>query len=47
MNFVASHEPPPEMVEDFFRGNLSTGLSVAVSAHLEMSGWYASACQSV
>ena len=47
MNFVASHEPPQEMVEDFFRGNLSTGLSVAVSAHLEMSGGYASACQSV
>jgi putative transcriptional regulator len=35
------------LVEDFFRGNLSAGLSVAVSAHLEMCGDYAAASRRV
>jgi putative transcriptional regulator len=47
MSFVASHQPSEELVEDFFRGNLSAGLSVAVSAHLEMCGDYAAASRRV
>jgi putative transcriptional regulator len=47
MSFVASHQPSEELVEDFFRGNLSAGLSVAVSAHLEMCGEYAAASRRV
>ena len=47
MSFVASHQPSEALVEDFFRGNLSAGLSVAVSAHLEMCGDYAAASRRV
>lgn len=43
MSVSASHQPSEELVDDFFRGNLSAGLSVAVSAHLEMRGDYAAA----
>ena len=47
MSVLASHQPSNELVEDFFRGNLSAGLSVAVSAHLEMCGDYAAASSRV
>lgn len=36
MTSAVTHHPSPEMLSEFAKGGLSTGLSVAISAHVEM-----------
>lgn len=38
MSHHVNHHPDMQMLNDFSRGGLATGLSVAVSAHLELCG---------